>query len=128
MIVALRQNAHRLGAVCYVLWGILHIYAAYLSYQLALDEPSGFAQGKLLQNAWSLAYISLLCIFVAAVWNWNNSRTGYWLNLFTVSVTDIGFLVLIYAPGYSTDLIGPALWLLALALTTVGYMANARTA
>ncbi len=128
MIAALRRNAHRLGAICYVLWGILHIFAAYISYQLALGEPAGFSQGKLFQNAWSLASISVLCIFVAAVWNWRNGRIGYWLNLLTVSVTDIGFLVLIYAPGYSTDLLGPALWLLAAALTTVGYLANARTA
>jgi hypothetical protein len=128
MTATLLRNSNRLGAIFYVLWGLLHLYAAYVSYKLGVDEATGFAQGKLFQNAWNLAYISLFGIFVAVVWNWRNSALGYWLNAVTISATDIGFIVLIMAPGYSTDVLGPVLWLLGLGFTTVGYVSNARTA
>jgi hypothetical protein len=57
---------------------------------------------------------------VAAVLNWRNARLGLWINAIMVSLTDIGFLVLIWGPGVSTDLLGPILWLIALAGTGVG--------
>lgn len=108
------------GAVCYVLWGILHIFAAFLSFDLAGQQPFGAVQSKIYQNGWNLAYVSVFSIAVAILFNWRNSVIGYWLNLITISVVDIGFLVLIYAPGHSTDLLGPMLWLAGAVLTTIG--------
>jgi hypothetical protein len=128
MLDRLTQNSHRIGAVFYVLWGILHFYAAYLSYRTGLSEATGYAQAKLFQNAWNLAYLSAFCIFVAAALNWRNSLSGYWLNLITVSAVDVGFILLIYLPSHSTDLIGPVLWLLGLAFTTIGIVSNRRGA
>jgi hypothetical protein len=124
---SIKQNTHRIGAVFYILWGILHLYAAWLGYRLGADEATGFAQGKLFQNAWNLAYISLFVIAIAAAFNWRNSTLGFWLNLFTISVVDIGFIVLIMLPGYSTDVLGPILWLMGLAFSTVGFATNRRT-
>jgi hypothetical protein len=122
-----RGVAYKLGAAFYLLWGLLHIYAAYLSFQLGAGQPPGLVQGKLHQNGWDLAYLSVFCIVIAVACNWRNSVLGYWLNLFTVSATDIGFIVLIYLPGHSTDLIGPALWLLGLGFTTIGMFLSPRT-
>jgi hypothetical protein len=114
------QAAYRLGAVFYVLWGLLHIIAAVRAYQLGAAQEPGMVQGKLYQNAWNMGYLALFSIVIAVVFNWRNSLTGYWLNLITVSVTDIGFIVLLLIPGYSTDLIGPVLWLLGAVFSTIG--------
>jgi hypothetical protein len=60
---------------------------------------------------------------VAVVFNWKNSRWGYWLNLITVSVTDIGFIIMILVPGYLPffpGVLGPVFWVVGAALTTIG--------
>jgi hypothetical protein len=44
------QAAYRLGAVFYVLWGLLHIIAAVRAYQLGAAQEPGMVQGKLYQN------------------------------------------------------------------------------
>ncbi|MCC0043363.1 MAG: hypothetical protein H6892_02970 [Brucellaceae bacterium] len=121
------KYSYRAGAVFYVLWGLLHIYAAWLGFELAAGEGTGMAQGKLYQNAWNLGYIALFSIVVGVSFNWRNSTLGYWLNIVTVSVTDIGFVIFILLPGHSSDLLGPILWLIAAALTTVGYLTQPRT-
>ncbi len=119
--------AHRAGAIAYMLWGLLHIYAAYLSYQLGQALEFGVLQSKVYQNAWNLAYLSILIIVVALAFNWRNSVTGYWLNLATVSAIDVGFFVIIYFPGHSSDLLGPALWISGAVLTTIGVLLSSRT-
>ncbi len=123
----MRQWTCRVGAVLYVLWGLMHLYAAWLSFQLGAGVADGDVQSKVYQNGWNLGYIALFCIAVAVIFNWRNSLTGYVLNAVTVSITDIGFLVLIYWPGHSDDLIGPITWLLALAFTTLGILLAPRT-
>ena len=120
--------SYRAGAVFYVLWGLLHLYAAWLGFELAATEGVGMVQAKLYQNAWNLGYIALFSIAIGAALNWRNSAIGYWLNIVTVSVTDIGFIIFVLLPGHSTDLLGPILWLIAATLTTVGYLARPRTA
>lgn len=120
--------AYRAGAVCYFLWGVLHIYAAWLSYTLADGTTDSFVGSKLQQNGWNLAFISIVCIYVALRMNWRNSRLGFWINAIMVSVTDIGFVVLILLPGIATDLLGPILWLLGLAGTAYGISRAGTTA
>jgi hypothetical protein len=112
--------AARTGAVFYILWGALHIYAAWLSFELAAGLTDAQVVSKLQQNGWNLGFIALACIVVAAVLNWRNARLGFWINAIMVSLTDIGFLVLIWGPGVSTDLLGPILWLIALVATGIG--------
>jgi hypothetical protein len=112
-----------IGAVFYVLWGLLHLVAAYQVFKLARGQTSDMVQGRLYQNAWNLACIAVAVIAIAVVYNWNNSLFGYWLNLVTTSITDIGFVLFIIVPRYlplRLSIPGPALWILASIASTVG--------
>lgn len=120
--------AYRLGAVCYAVWGVLHILAALSIYQLGAEQAAGLVQGRLYQGAWNMLYLALFSIVVAVGFNWRNSWLGYWLNLFTVSATDIGFITFVLLPGYSTDILGPILWILGVIFSTIGILKAPRTA
>jgi len=111
----------KIGAILYVLWGILHIVAAYKVFALGQSLEQGMVQGRLYQDAWNLLFFALFGIAVAVFYNWRNSKIGYWLNSVVVSVGDIGFIITILIPGYLPLLpgaLGPMLWLLALAFST----------
>ncbi len=141
----MKSNAHKIGAVMYVLWGILHVmFGATMLYQLTIsgtaalasvatavppaDLPQdlgGAASGLIAQHAWNLLWFGLFGIYVGWKMNWKNSPTGYWLNLLVISAADLGFIFAILIPGYITiadGIMGPALWLLAVVFSTVGYM------
>ena len=114
----------RSGAVTYVLWGLLHVEAARRVMMLGQSLEPGMVQARIYQGAWNLLFFALFGIVIAVWMNWKNNRTGYWLNLVVVSVGDIGFILLVLAPGYlplMPGALGPALWILALILTTIGY-------
>jgi len=111
------------GAVFYVLWGLLHIVAAWNVYLLGQSLESGMIQGHLFQDAWNLLFFALFGIFVAVFLNWKNSHLGYWLNFVVISAADIGFIITILLPGYLPLVpagLGPLLWLVALAFSTIG--------
>ena len=111
------------GAVFYVLWGLLHIVAAWKVYILGQSLESGMIQGRLFQDAWNLLFFALFGIFVAVFLNWKNSHLGYWLNFVVISAADIGFIITILLPGYLPLVpagLGPLLWLVALAFSTIG--------
>lgn len=119
------QAAARIGAVCYFIWGILHLQAAYNVIALADEFDPGMVQGRLYQDAWNLAYFAIFAMVIAVVFNWRNNRWGYWLALAQVSATDIGFIVLILIPGYLPlfpGILGPVFWVLGAAFTTAGYL------
>jgi len=119
---------HQIGAVLYVGWGLLHLLAAYQVYKLGSSMPAGMVQGRLHQSAWNLAYFAVFVSVVAVVYNWHNSSLGYWLNLAAASVTDIGFIIFILAPGHAParlGSVGPTLWLLATSFSTLGVLAIA---
>jgi len=118
---------YRLGAIFYALWGLLHLLAAWRGYELASVQEAGLVQARLYQGAWNMAFLGLLVLGIAIVFNWRNSLIGYWLNLITVSVVDIGFIVLLLIPGYSTDIIGPILWILGAIATTIGIRVAPKT-
>ncbi len=121
----------KLGAVAYVLWGLLHIQAARFVYVLGQSLEPGIIQGRIYQDAWNLLFFALFGIVVAVTLNWKNSRLGYWLNLIVVSAGDIGFIVTIVVPGYVPLVpggIGPLLWVVALAFSTLGILASNRQA
>jgi hypothetical protein len=80
-------------------------------------------QGRIYQNAWNLAYFAIFVTVIAVAYNWKNSSSGYWLNLVTASITDIGFILFILVPGYlplRPGILGPALWILAIIFSTLG--------
>jgi len=115
----------RIGALLYVLWGVLHIVAAYKVYALGQPLGQGIIQGRIYQDAWNLLFFALFGIVVAILYNWKNSKIGYWLNLIVISVGDIGFIITILVPGYLPlfpGSLGPIIWLLALAFSTVGIL------
>ena len=119
----------RIGAVTYVLWGLLHIQAARMVYMLGQSIEPGMVQGRIFQDAWSLLFFALFGIVVAVTLNWKNSRLGYWLNLVVISAADIGFIIFIMVPGYVPLVpggLGPLLWIVALVFSTLGIMASGR--
>jgi len=121
---------HRIGAVFYALWGVLHFAAAAEAYRLATTVDPGVIQGRLLQNAWHLAIFAAFGLVVAVTMNWRNSRTGYWINLVAVSAADIGFVVFIFVPGYIPlfpGVLGPVSWILGVIFSTLGLNAKPKT-
>ena len=119
---------HQIGALLYLAWGLLHLQAAYRVYRLGASQPAGMVRGRLLQNAWNLAYFAVFVAVVAVLLNWQNSSWGYWLNLITASATDIGFIIFILAPRYLPawpGWLGPILWVLAAIFSTYGLLAVA---
>ena len=119
------NNYARTGAVIYVLWGILHIIAAWKVYMLAGSLDAGMVQARIFQDAWNLLIFAFFGITVAIMLNWNNSRCGYWLNFTVISAADIGFIVTVLIPGHLPLMpagLGPLLWLVALAFSTIGIL------
>ena len=67
---------------------------------------------------------------MAVVFNLHNSRVGYWINLLTLSVTDIGFIAFVLAPGYLPvfpGILGPVFWVLGVLFSTIGLLASTQT-
>jgi len=103
--------------------------AARFVYALGQWLEPGIVQGRIYQSAWNLLFFSLFAIAVAIALNWKNSRPGYWLNLTVISFGDIGFIVIVLMPGYIPlfpGIVGAALWILALALSSLGIMKGSR--
>ena len=121
---------YRLGAGFYVIWGLLHINAVRGLYELGASLDAGIIQARLHQGAWHLLFFALAAIGVAVVYNWRNSRLGYWINLVAVSVVDVGFIWLVflpYLPFFSPALLGPTFWILAMIFSTLGYVREPRS-
>jgi hypothetical protein len=115
----------KLGAVIYVLWGLLHLKAAQMMMVMGQSLEVGVLQGRIFQHAWNLLFFALFGIVVAVWMNWKNSRLGYWLNFVVISAADIGFILFVLLPGHAPMMpgaLGPILWIVALALTTLGVM------
>jgi len=118
----------RIGAACYVIWGLLHLEAAYQQFTLAATMHPGLVQGKLSQGAWDLLFFATFAIAVAVIFNRKNSDLGYWLNLIVVSAADLGFVIFVLIPGdvgFFPGVLGPAFWLAGLLLTTLGIRSRA---
>jgi hypothetical protein len=114
---------YQTGAVLYILWGLLHLFAAFQVFKLGSRLEPGMVQGRIYQNALNLACFAIIVIVIAVVYNWENSPLGYWLNLVLASITDIGFIVYILMPGYlplRPGILGPTLWILATVFSTLG--------
>jgi hypothetical protein len=140
--------AYKIGAVFYVLWGLLHVVVgATFLYELAkggipavlalsgVTVPAAsfpdLLGGLLAQHAWNIIWAGLFSTVVAAGMNWRNSRTGYWANLVVVSAFELGLVFAILVPGHvgiSAALVGPVIWLLAVGFSTVGITPATRSA
>ena len=115
----------KVGAVAYVMWGILHIQAARLVFLLGDSLEPGMVQGRIYQDAFNLLFFAIFGIAVAVWLNWRNSRLGYWLNLVVISAADIGFIVYVLLPGYVPLVpggLGPLFWVVAIIFSTLGIL------
>jgi len=113
----------KIGAVFYIIWGLLHIIAAFQGFQLGASLEPGLVRGKINQGAWDLLFVSLAGISIAVIYIWKNNTLGYWLNLLLVSIADIGFIVFVLLPGYIDifpGILGPIFWILAVIFSTLG--------
>ena len=121
---------HRIGAVCYVIWGLLHVNSAYMQYQFGSSLEAGMAHGRVIQNSWHLLIFGVVAIVIGILRNWKNSRLGYWINVINLSVVDIGFILLVLLPYLSImspAILGPAFWALAVLFSTLGYVKEETT-
>ena len=75
----------RIGAVFYILWGLLHLIAAKKVYILGQALESSMVQGRIYQDAFYLLFFALFGIVVAVKFNWKNNKLGYWLNTVIIS-------------------------------------------
>src|SRR5258707_1080342 len=116
----------RIGAVLYVVWGLLHLMAARGLHNLAPAIPEGLARGRVEQAAWNLAVFALQAMVVAVLLNWRNDRIGYWLNIIVVGIVDLGYFVLVIVPGYvPASLIafaGPIIYVIGAMFSTAGLL------
>jgi hypothetical protein len=113
------------GAICYALWGCLHLQAAYAVYQVGAALEPGMAQGRIFQDSWNLLFFGVTAIAVALTLNIRNSAWGYWINLGVLALADTGLIFFVLVPGYMPlwpGLAGPLLWTLGFILTTLAYL------
>ncbi len=85
----------QIGAIFYIAWGLLHLYAAFQVYKLGKRQLAGIVQGRIYQSVWNLAAVAVAVIAVAVVYNWFHHPVGYSLNLALTSVTDMGFILFV---------------------------------
>ncbi len=119
----MKTNSAKIGAAMYFVWGLLHLKAAFSVYQLGASLDVGMIQGRVFQDALSLLFFALVAMFTAIKFNWKNDPLGYWINLITVSVTDLGFIAFVLMPAHLPmfpGILGPVFWVLGALLSTIG--------
>ncbi|MFB7574227.1 hypothetical protein [Streptomyces sp. NPDC056165] len=123
----MNQLAAKMGAVFFVIWGIVHINAAYDLLKLGQSLHPGMVQARIFQDAWNILMGAIIVIIIAVTMNWRNSRTGFWINLTLVSLLDIPFILFVIVPGYAPlwpGLQGPIAWVIAATCAAVGLAAH----
>jgi hypothetical protein len=125
----MEKVAAKIGAVFYVLWGLLHFTAAFGVYKLAQNSPPTMAQGRLMQTAFYLAAFAAAAIVFAVTLNWRNDRLGFWANGVMVGIADVPFILFVLIPGYAPwwpGLLGPVLWIAAFLFTAFARIGSAQ--
>jgi hypothetical protein len=142
----MNRYAHKIGAISYILWGVVHIWGGVLMlYRLGREggtqalavvgsavpfeelpqKFTGLENAILGQHAWNLAVFGWFALIIGVWMNWRNSRMGYWLNLGVVSAVDVAYVYAILLPGYISlrdGLWGPIFWILGVIFSTIGYL------
>jgi len=141
------KHAHRIGAVAFILWGVVHILGgASMLFTLSSDGGSA-ALAMLADNvsveslpaathpvvdslyafhAWNLLWIGVLVSVIGIRKNWINDMGGYWLNVAVVAAADAGLIYFLILPGHMSFAAGsPGIILFAVALvfSSIGYKA-----
>lgn len=108
----------------YVIWGLLHLKAAQMTWMLGSSLEAGLVQARVHQSSFNLLFFAVAAIVMAVLLNWKNDKVGYWGNLVMVSVVDVGFIWLVLAPGWIPlfpGVLGPVFWVLAAIFSTIAY-------
>lgn len=107
-------NLAKGGAVCFVLWGALHVVGGgMLLLALQQGPEAGFAAYRAPEAAYSalagaiLGYFAygLVCIggavaVIAVRLNWKNSQSGLAANTVLIGLTEVGLILFLLIPGY----------------------------
>ena len=138
----MKLNAHKIGAVFFALWGIMHALSG-IGFLYGISTagaagainllgnpnntvPQGFtgvALGLLTQHSLNLVIAGLFALAIAVTMNWKNSWLGFWLNFYIVGTFDLAYIFAVVLPGYTsviTGWSGPALWVLATIFSAIG--------
>jgi len=67
----------QIGALFYVAWAALHIYAAYQVYKLAKRQAAGMLGGRIYQAAWNLAFFAIATAIVAVASTGSTARWAF---------------------------------------------------
>lgn len=124
---------HKIGAVLYGLWEFFwHFQVVARTFDAATQMEQGVLQARIYQGAFHILWFAVGAIAIAILFNWRNSRIGYWANLIMIGWTEVGLLLFFILPGYfpwlPTGFIGPLLWVLAVLFSTLGYCLNPKKA
>jgi len=122
------MNFAKIGSASYIIWGLLHLKAAYDEFVLGTSLNPGLVQGKINQGAWDLLFFAVFGIVVAVKYNWKNDSLGYWLNLIVISAADIGFVIFVLLPGHVAffpGILGPVFWITGAIFSTLGIRTKA---
>ncbi|MCV3270066.1 hypothetical protein [Roseobacter sinensis] len=112
----------KIGAVAYVLWGLWHIRVVIRMFQAAAAMEDPALQARIFQGAFHILFFAVFAI-VVAWWIARNNRISYWAQLLTIGWTEVGLFLFFMLPGlfpwWPSGWIGPTLWIVAVATTTV---------
>ena len=114
-----------------MIWASMHLLAAYSVYALGRSLDAPMVRGRVFQDAWNLLFFSIIAISVAVTLNWRNSVWGYWINLATLAIADIGMILGVLVPGYAPvwpSILGPIFWVLATIFSTIALLTRAKGA
>lgn len=116
-------TTYRLGAIFYILWAVFLLYVSYETYNMGVKFNIGFIKPHIIRDSLFLLAAALITAYVAIRYNWNNDRTGYWVNLLLVSLINIIILILFVIPGHVSVVghgTGILFWVLAIIFSTIG--------
>lgn len=135
------KHASKLGAVFYILWGLLHIAgglaimvqatpSAQIALQATAEPPESFigitnaAVGGIVNyHAFNLVWFGLFAIVVAVILVWKNLQLGYWLNFLVIGFVEFGLIAFMLLPGimsWADGSVGLGLFFLALFFSSIG--------
>ena len=136
-LTRLAQASAIVGAVFYLLWGLLHIQAGVTIASLGLGlHKSTMVQGRIYQDSFytfSAAAALIITVMVSAwkVSDWKGWKCCYWLTLGIAAATVVSFIIFILVPGYMKlwpGLEGPGAWGIAWSFWTWSYVLRSRIA
>lgn len=114
---------HKVGAVFYGLWGFWHFQVVAGMFEFASTQMKpDILQARIYQGAFHILWFAVGAIAIAILFNWRNSRLGYWANLLMIGWTEVGLLLFLsclviflgYLKGLSAHFYGFSLFCLAL--------------